>query len=44
MVCAGSILGIRRLLGAGLALAGAATAAMVDIGTCGRSCPAPTTT
>jgi hypothetical protein len=33
MVCAGSILGIRRLLAAGLALAGAATAAMVDIGT-----------
>jgi len=33
MVCAGSILGLRRLLAAGLAFAGAATAAMVDIGT-----------
>jgi Peptidase family M28 len=32
MVCAGSILGIRRLVGAGIAFAGAATAAMIDIG------------
>jgi hypothetical protein len=32
MVCAGSILGIRRLVGAGVAFAGAATAAMADIG------------
>ncbi len=43
MVCAGSLLRIRRLLGAGVAVAGAATAAMVDIGPA-RSCPAPTTT
>ena len=32
MVCAGSILGLRRLLAAGVAFAGAATAAMADIG------------
>ena len=32
MVCAGSILGIRRLIAAGLAFSGAATAAMTDIG------------
>ena len=32
MVCAGSILGARRLLAAGVAFAGAATAAMADIG------------
>jgi acetylornithine deacetylase/succinyl-diaminopimelate desuccinylase-like protein len=32
MVCAGSMLGIRRLLAAGVAFAGAATAAMADIG------------
>jgi Peptidase family M28 len=32
MVCAGSILGLRRLIAAGVALAGAATAAMADIG------------
>lgn len=32
MVCAGSLLGIRRLLGSGVALAAAATAAMTDIG------------
>jgi len=32
MVCAGSILGLRRLLAAGLAFAGAATVAMADIG------------
>jgi hypothetical protein len=32
MVCVGSVLGVRRLLGAGTALAAGATAAMVDIG------------
>jgi peptidase M28-like protein len=32
MVCAGSLLGIRRLLGAGAALAAGATVAMADIG------------
>jgi hypothetical protein len=32
MVCAGSVLGLRRLLAAGLAFAAAATAAMADIG------------
>jgi hypothetical protein len=32
MVCAGSLLGMRRLLGAGAALAAAATATMIDIG------------
>lgn len=32
MVCAGSLTGIRRLLGAGAALAAGATVAMVDIG------------
>jgi hypothetical protein len=32
LVCAGSILGLRRLLAAGLAFSGAATAAMADIG------------
>jgi peptidase M28-like protein len=32
MVCVGSILGIRRLIAGGAAIAGAATAAMVDIG------------
>jgi hypothetical protein len=32
MVCAGSVLGLRRLLAAGLAFAGAATVAMADIG------------
>jgi acetylornithine deacetylase/succinyl-diaminopimelate desuccinylase-like protein len=32
MVCAGAVLGLRRLLAAGAALAGGATATMVDIG------------
>ncbi len=32
MVCLGAILGLRRLLGAGAAMAGGATAAMTDIG------------
>ena len=32
LVCAGSLTGIRRLLGAGIALAAGATAAMTDIG------------
>jgi Peptidase family M28 len=32
LVCAGSVLGVRRMLAAGAAIAGAATAAMADIG------------